>query len=307
MNATHTEEHDDLLVVEALGVASHEEQRQLDSLISTHGDEYASRLCELRDAAAILALFALPVSPAEETRSRLLASLTANKPLTPKTEFTFDVADKTDDTLDGNAKPANVFSLPTVTTMPGILVMRRSIVTFGAIAASVLIVALAGLAFTMWQRANDTQAQIARVQTEARLDAVRRADETTRLTQELAREREATNTFAAPDARFATLKGTENAPAARANLIFNPRTKRAVLYSHALPPAPQGKAYQIWYIANGKPLPGGVFTTDNQGDGALSDLAPTGSNTASTFAVTLEDAVGALEPKGAKVLTGFSS
>jgi len=305
MNATHTEEHDNLFVVEALGVATADEQRQLEALITTHGDEdkYATRARELSDAAAMLALSAMPVAPKQETRARLFAALNANQ---------FSVShdeDAAEDESVTEAQPSNVYRLPVpkVTAMPGILVIRRSTFTMSAIAASVLMIALAGVAFAMWRRADAAQAQLVQVQNQARINVAREADESRRIAQELTRERETTSAFAAPDSRFAKLKGTATAPAARANLVFNPRTNSAMLYSHALPPAPEGKAYQIWYIADGKPLPGGLFTTNNEGNGSLRDVAPSGSDAASAFAVTLEDALGALEPQGAAVLSGFAS
>ncbi|MCP9496403.1 MAG: anti-sigma factor [Pyrinomonadaceae bacterium MAG19_C2-C3] len=307
MNATHTEEHDNLFVVEALGVATADEARQLDALITTHGDGYAARSRELSDTAAMLAFSAMPVAPQQETRARLFAAINANQSPTSLDE---DAAqDAVEDTSATQAQPSNVYQLPVpkVTSMPGILVMRRSTFTMSAIAASVLMIALAGVAFAMWRRADAAQVQLAQVQNQARINVAREADEAKRIANELMREREATSAFAAPDSRFAKLKGTATAPAARANLIFNPRTNSAMLYSHALPPAPEGKAYQIWYIADGKPLPGGLFTTNNEGDGSLRDVAPSGSDAASAFAVTLEDALGALEPQGTPVLSGVAS
>ncbi len=303
MNATHTEEHDNLFVVAALGVATADEARQLDALITTLDDEYVTRLRELSDTAGMLALSAMPVAPKLETRARLLAALNTDQSSLSRDK------DEGEDPSETTAQPSNVYRLPApkVTAMPGIFIVRRSTFTMGAIAASVLMIALAGVAFAMWRRADAAQAQLAQVQIEARVNTEREANEARRIAGELTRERETTSAFAAPDSRFAKLKGTATAPAAQANLVFNPRTNSALLYSHALPPAPEGKAYQIWYITDGKPLPGGLFTTNNQGDGSLRDIAPSGSDTASAFAVTIEDALGALEPQGEAVLSGFAS
>lgn len=304
MNATHTEEHDNLIVVAALGVATADEQRQLDALLATPDDEeHATRLRELRDAAAMLAVSAMPVAPKPETRALLLAAVNTAQSSMSRDE------DANEDTSETNVQPSNVYRLPApkVTAMPGIFIVRRSTFTMGAIAASVLIIALAGVAFAMWRRADAAQSQLAQARIEARINIEREANEARRIANELLREREATSAFAAPDSRFAKLKGTATAPAAQGNLVFNPRTNSALLYSHALPPAPEGKAYQIWYIADGKPLPGGVFTTNNQGDGSLRDIAPSGSAAASAFAVTIEDALGAIEPQGKAVLSGFAS
>jgi anti-sigma-K factor RskA len=78
---------------------------------------------------------------------------------------------------------------------------------------------------------------------------------------------------------------------------------RAVVMATGLPPCPEGHAYQLWLIADNKPLPGGTFKADAQGRGRMSDSLPP-NHTAPTFAVTLEREGGVPAPQGDVFLIG---
>ena len=73
---------------------------------------------------------------------------------------------------------------------------------------------------------------------------------------------------------------------------------RAILMAKGLPPPPAGKAYQLWFIAGGKPMPGKVFTTDASGAGTLKDQIPPQARNAAVFAITLEPEDGVQSPTG---------
>ena len=78
---------------------------------------------------------------------------------------------------------------------------------------------------------------------------------------------------------------------------------RAILMAKGLPAPPAGKAYQLWFIAGGKPLPGKVFTTDASGAGTLTDNVPSAAMNSPIFAITLEPAGGVPAPTGAIYLS----
>ena len=63
-----------------------------------------------------------------------------------------------------------------------------------------------------------------------------------------------------------------------------------------LPPAPAGKDYQIWFIADGKPVPGGVFKPDARGHVEMHDQVPAAARGATAFAITLEPQGGTPAP-----------
>jgi anti-sigma-K factor RskA len=113
--------------------------------------------------------------------------------------------------------------------------------------------------------------------------------------------------FTTPDARVTVLAGLDAAPRARATLAYDRRTGRTQLYTYNLPPAPVGKAYQLWFIADGRPLPGKVFKTDAQGHASLRDQAPANLSDATVFAVTLEPEGGVSAPTGSMYLKGNAS
>ncbi len=195
-----------------------------------------------------------------------------------------------------NAVPqtsSNVIPMPAATT-------RRawsSAQVFGAIAASLAIAVLAAMSIVLWQRTKALEAETARL-----------AREFNESQRELAQAREDMNMLTAPGASMTTLGGTEMAANARAKIAYDRQTGRAMLVADGLPPAPAGKAYQLWFIVEGKPpMPGKVFTTDAQGRAKLHDQMPTEGRNAGIFAVTLERAGGVNAPEGKAYLQGKAS
>jgi anti-sigma-K factor RskA len=132
-----------------------------------------------------------------------------------------------------------------------------------------------------------------------------------RLTSELAAARDdlqrlvrAHDIVAAPGARGVRLAGLGDAPAAAAQAYVDPGTRRAVFYASDLPPAPESKTYQLWFITDGRPVPAGVFDVDGQGQATVlvEDVAP--SDAIEAWAVTVEPVGGVPQPTGAVVLQG---
>jgi anti-sigma-K factor RskA len=158
-----------------------------------------------------------------------------------------------------------------------VILFQRRTFAFGAIAASILLAATIIATITLWRRLDRTEERLAQAE---RVEAL----------------------LASSDTRIAILRGTAEAPDARARLIINHRTGETILYSFDLPPAEAGQAYQLWYIADGRPLPGGVLMTDAQGHATLRQQAPSDGITADAFAVTIEPTTGSLTPTGAKYL-----
>ena len=128
------------------------------------------------------------------------------------------------------------------------------------------------------------------------------------LAQEAERERKAREILTSPQSRSAVLAGTNAAPGAHAQLAFDSRTGHAMLFAYNLPPAPTGKAYQLWFISGGKVMPGKVFTPDNKGSAMINEQVPVEKlDAAPVFAVTLEPSAGVSAPTGEKYLLSASS
>lgn len=112
---------------------------------------------------------------------------------------------------------------------------------------------------------------------------------------------------AEPGARVVALAGTDQAPQAHARLIYNSRTGVMTVSVSSLPTPPAGKAYQLWYMIKGRPLPGAVFTIGPGGRATIRGPIPAEARNATAFAVTLENQYGANRPTGAKYLLGAVS
>jgi anti-sigma-K factor RskA len=120
---------------------------------------------------------------------------------------------------------------------------------------------------------------------------------------QLMRERQERELLGSPASAVFSLTGTEDVPGAKARLVFDQKTGKAVLFVEGLPDAPQGKAYQIWWITDPKkPAPGGTFKTGAEGKGELRDQIPQQYTKASFFAVTVEPEGGSQSPTGSIIL-----
>ncbi len=108
------------------------------------------------------------------------------------------------------------------------------------------------------------------------------------------------------EARVVELTGTDKAPQARARLIYNSRTGGINLTVSDLPSPPVGKIYQLWYVSDGRPIPGSMFSTGKEGRAMLRGQIPVAARNASIFIITLEKSGGATKPS-AKYLLGTLS
>jgi len=125
--------------------------------------------------------------------------------------------------------------------------------------------------------------------------------------QALEREREARALLMAKDTAKMDLAGTPMAKDAHAMLAYNRQTGHAMLMVAGLPAAPAGKAYQLWFIAGGKPMPGKVFNIDAEGKAMMDDDVPAAAREHAVFAVTLEPKTGVNAPTGEMYLTSSAS
>jgi anti-sigma-K factor RskA len=79
-------------------------------------------------------------------------------------------------------------------------------------------------------------------------------------------------------------------------VFLNP-SRGALLLASNLPPAPEGKIYEMWVIpAGGNPMPAGLFQTESNGAAVHLFKGPVDVANAGAVAVTLEAAGGAPQP-----------
>jgi anti-sigma-K factor RskA len=291
---TH-EEYKEMLAAYALGALDGAEARALEEHLDSCL-ECPAEIVEWRETASALALSAAPVEPPKELRARLLESVRTLKQgasdgrsgAGETTTAAADVAAVADAEAEGGAQTvSNVIRMPVDTRGRWSAPVR-----LGAIAAAVAIISLAATLFIVWNRLNSLERQYEREHTAVEV-----------LARQLAEEREVRELLTAPGARTTQLAGTSAAQQASARLAFDPQTGRAMLFAYNLPPAPAGKAYQLWYIADLKhPVPGGVFNPDARGGVVMHDRVPEEGRNASIFAVTLEPQGGVSAPTGDKYL-----
>lgn len=91
------------------------------------------------------------------------------------------------------------------------------------------------------------------------------------------------------------LNGTPHAPGALAKIYWMKNTGDVYVDPTNLPATPEGKQYQLWAIIDGKPVDGGMITTE-KGIYHIQKMKSFGH--ADAFAITLEKAGGSPVPKG---------
>jgi len=121
------------------------------------------------------------------------------------------------------------------------------------------------------------------------------------LNEQLAQYRSAADLLRDPATQVVTLRGLGPSPEATGRVLWHPAIG-GHLFVAGLPPAPPGKAYALWSIADAAPRPAGVLRVDAEGRGSLR-LAPVeGGKPVQVFAITLEPEVGVAAPSGPMVL-----
>ena len=134
--------------------------------------------------------------------------------------------------------------------------------------------------------------------------AQREGDLTT-LRAALSRAEEALSIVQRPGLNLVALKETKDSPPAAGHILLSAPTGKALFYAFDLPPVPQGKTYELWWITEKEgPVPAGLFQTDERGLGRIETTIPAGAGAVQAAAVTVEDAGGVPKPKGPMVLIG---
>ena len=113
-----------------------------------------------------------------------------------------------------------------------------------------------------------------------------------------------TAVLAAPDLARIDLQGQQVAPDARARALWS-RSRGLVFTAANLPPAPAGKAYQVWVVTAQAPVSAGLLTTDPTGGGTQYYMTPADIAPPVAVAVTLEPSGGVPSPTGERYLVGM--
>lgn len=100
------------------------------------------------------------------------------------------------------------------------------------------------------------------------------------------------------------LAPTNDAPANASGTVFFALDGSGVVAVTNLPPAPEGRSYQIWYFPSpdAEPLPGATFAIDDDGKGFM--LIPADVGLFTDVTITLEPEAGSTSPTGPIYLSG---
>lgn len=94
-----------------------------------------------------------------------------------------------------------------------------------------------------------------------------------------------------PDIQKIVMSGTEAHPDAKAIVFWDKIHHKVYLNAQNLPQAPAGKQYQLWAIADGKPVSAGLYTKEKDTNTSLASIS-----SAQAFAITLENEGGSAVP-----------
>jgi hypothetical protein len=106
-----------------------------------------------------------------------------------------------------------------------------------------------------------------------------------------------------PGVRMLRLVGQATAPASSAVVLWNTQQNRWLLDAN-LPPAPQGKVYQLWFVTVSGKTSAGLLPTDPSGHVFIAINVPPNLSQFAVAVVTLEPGGGSLQPSDPIYLLG---
>lgn len=177
-----------------------------------------------------------------------------------------------------------------------------------AVAASLLIALTFGLTALRSER------ESLRAATEREKAAASESQrENTELQEQLAAQSERSNELAQINSvlsstqwRIIPLRGQEPAPASSAKVYWDVRGKRWVVTAD-LPPPPEGKTYQLWFVTPESKISAGLIAPDKTGHAFTVVQFPTEAGQLDAAAITLEPNGGSQQPTMPIYLLGKAS
>jgi hypothetical protein len=109
--------------------------------------------------------------------------------------------------------------------------------------------------------------------------------------------------ISAPGMRPIALAALKAPPGAQGYTFVDPAAKRAVFVAANLPQLAPDKTYELWFIADGKPVPAGTFGVDASGRSGTVTVSGV-ADRVQAWAVTVEPQGGVPQPTGPMVLKG---
>lgn len=208
--------------------------------------------------------------------------------------------------LAAAASQSVVVTLPTSRSLraPGTTLARAPRVAWLSWAAALLLALGLGVVLTQRNAARREVVQARALASRWRDELRQHAAEREQWQLALAHERRLRALLGRVETRVARLDGRPAAPQARARVVWSAASREALLIADGLAPAPVGRTYQLWVIADAAPAPAGTFDVDAGGSALVRSSAVAATEHVRTFAVTLEPAGGRPSPSGPMILAG---
>ena len=176
-------------------------------------------------------------------------------------------------------------------TRPSAAPRRRS-PPWGALAAGLVAAVGLGFGYVQLREVRDLRAELGR--TMQRLAK----------TSELLTAREATlNAIFEPGVQMFQLTASGD-PDPLIQVFWDRERHRAIVHGFKLGPVPEGRAYQLWFIKDGAPVPSVTFKPEADGRVRLEQIAVPEDGTVSAAAVTVEPESGSPQPTSPILLVG---
>jgi len=243
----------------ALGALDGEDRAEFEAHLAAGCARCEAALREAREALAALAREAPPASPPPRLRDELLQRLAMSARRPTREE------------------------------------LRRTWLRWTAATAAAMLVG--GFLVGGWVAARyEARLGLAARQVSAAREQARRSDAA--LHARLAANEDVLALLRDPATRIIALRGAGPSPEAHGRLVWHEQAGGHLVVAR-LPPAPEGKAYEAWTIAGGRPRPAGLFQVNASGEAVHRVHAP---GPVEVFAVTLEPAAGTDAPTGPIVL-----
>jgi anti-sigma-K factor RskA len=123
-------------------------------------------------------------------------------------------------------------------------------------------------------------------------------------TSELLTAREATlNAIYEPGVQMFQLTASGD-PDPGIQLFWDRQRHRAIVHGFKLKPVPEGRAYQLWFIKDGAPVPSVTFKPEPDGHVSVEQIPVPAEGEVSAAAVTVEPESGSTEPTMPILLVG---
>jgi anti-sigma-K factor RskA len=285
-----TKEGQELAALYALGALSQHEARAFDVHLREGCPACDFELKQFDEVAALLGVAVEPVAPSAYVRDLLAMRIQREEP-------------------EALAPTASVIPFPeqpiiSQTPAKASSSVARSWLPW-AVAAAFLLAFV--FSFAAWRTSRSAlQAEVDQIRDSSSAVLTENAELKEQLRKESAASGELAqinSVLSAPSARVLQLEGQDSAPGSSATIYWDVQGNRWVVTAD-LPPAPEGKVYQLWFVTAQAKISAGLIRPDRDGHGFIALLFPPDIGPLAAAAITLEPDGGSEQPTSAIYVMG---